>query len=65
VGHSDYGYELKHGAVVLTPVQGVQNDSHGATVKPHMKFAGVLSQESYNEISAALMDTQLVDTDEW
>jgi len=33
--------------------------------KPHLRFIGVLSAESYNEISKALKDTQEIDADEW
>jgi len=32
--------------------------------KPHLKFIGTLSQESFEEICLALMDTQRVDADE-
>jgi len=33
--------------------------------KPHKRFVGTLSQESYNEITHALLDTQKVDADGW
>jgi len=33
--------------------------------KPHLRFIGALSKESYEEISIALKDTQKVDADEW
>ena len=33
--------------------------------KPHKRFLGALSQESYDEITHALLDTQRVDTDGW
>ena len=33
--------------------------------KPHVRFIGTLSQESYDEICEALLDTQKVDIDEW
>jgi hypothetical protein len=33
--------------------------------KPHKRFIGTLSQESYEEITHALLDTQKVDADGW
>ena len=33
--------------------------------KPHLKFIGTLSMESYEEINNALLDTQKVDYNEW
>jgi len=36
-----------------------------ATNKSHTRFIGLLSQESFDEISLALMDTQGVDANEW
>ena len=33
--------------------------------KPHLRFIGILSAESYNEICTALKDTQEIDTNEW
>ena len=33
--------------------------------KPHLKFIGTLSKESFDEINVALMDTQRVDVHEW
>jgi len=33
--------------------------------KPHLRFIGTLSQESFEEISTALLDTQRIDSDEW
>jgi len=33
--------------------------------KPYKRFVGTLSQESYNEITHALLDTQKVDANEW
>ena len=36
-----------------------------ATNKPHTRFIGLLSQESFDEISLALLDTQGVDANEW
>jgi len=33
--------------------------------KPHYRFIGVLSQESYEEICSSLEDTQKVDANEW
>ena len=33
--------------------------------KPHLEFIGVLSQEGFDEINEALLDTQTVDSDEW
>ena len=35
------------------------------TEKPHTRFIGLLSQESFDEISVALADTQRVDVNEW
>jgi hypothetical protein len=53
----------ENGVVMLTPVKDLQKEATES--KPHMKFVGILSQESYDEISVALMDTQRVDIDEW
>ena len=40
-------------------------DDDAKKEKPHKKFLGTLSQESYDEITHALLDTQKVDTDGW
>ena len=53
----------ENGVVTLTPVQDLQKDALEG--KPHLKFVGALSQASYDEINAALVDTQRVDIDEW
>ena len=52
----------ENGVVTLTPVNGKEPISQD---KPHMKFIGALSQESYDEICRALFDTQNIDADEW
>ena len=59
--------------VPIEPVRAKRNQSAIITLinddkskdKPHLKFIGALSQESYEEISKALADTQRVDADEW
>jgi hypothetical protein len=59
--------------VPIEPVRAKRNqpviitipDDEKKTDKPHLKFVGTLSQESYDEISTALIDTQRVDADEW
>jgi hypothetical protein len=51
------------GIITLTPIQDHIKDSKED--KPHYMFIGVLSQESYDEICTALVDTQRVDIDEW
>jgi len=58
--------------VPTEPVRAKQNQSAVITIlddetkeKPHLRFIGVLSAESYEEISKALKDTQEVDSDEW
>ena len=33
--------------------------------KPHLKFIGTLSQDSFDEINLALMETQRIDSNEW
>jgi len=40
-------------------------DNNEKKEKPHKRFLGTLSQESYDEINHALLDTQQVDTDGW
>ena len=45
---------------IITIIEDVKKE-----VKPHLRFIGILSDESYNEISVALKDTQKVDADEW
>ena len=57
--------------IPVEPVSAKMNQSAVITIlddtkeKPHVRFIGVLSDESYEEISAALKDTQEVDSDEW
>jgi len=60
--------------VPMEPVKANRNQPAIVTVldndkiienKPHLKFIGTLSQESYEEISKALADTQGIDADEW
>jgi len=34
-------------------------------VKPHLKYVGILSRESLEEIEKVLLDTQKVDENEW
>ena len=46
-------------AIVTILDDEIKND------KPHKRFIGSLSQESYEEISKALLDTQKVDVNEW
>jgi len=53
----------ENGVVTLTPILEPRKDVWDS--KPHLKFVGTLSQESYEEINAALMDTQMLDADEW
>ena len=60
--------------VPIEPVRAKKNQSAIITIlddekkdedKPHLKFVGTLSQESFEEINLALMDTQRIDTNEW
>jgi hypothetical protein len=57
--------------VPVEPVSAKRNQNALITIldetkeKPHVRFIGVLSDESYEEISEALKDTQEVDSDEW
>ena len=59
--------------IPIEPVIAKMNQSAVITIldevkrmdKPHLKFVNVLSHESFNEISMALLDSQKVDTDEW
>jgi len=59
--------------VPTEPVKARPNQSAIITIldddkkedKPHLRFVGVLSEESYAEISVALKDTQRIDADEW
>ena len=61
--------------VPLDPVKAKKNQSAIITilddedkdrsVKPHTRFVGTLSQESFEEINIALLDTQKLDADEW
>ena len=50
----------ENGVFMLTPMVEEKKQD-----KPHQKFIGILSQESYDEINEALLDTQRVDVDEW
>ena len=59
--------------IPIEPVKAKRNQSTIITIfdenkiienKPHLKFIGALSQESYEEIGKALADTERVD-DEW
>ena len=61
--------------VPLTPIKITTNQSAIITIldekikkppsKPHDKFFGVLSDEDFNDISEALVETQRIDRDEW
>jgi len=61
--------------VPLSPIKITTNQSAIITIldeelkepqaKPHENYFGVLSDEDYNEISEALLETQRVDTNEW
>ena len=59
--------------VPTEPVKAKRNQSAIITIldedkredKPHLEFIGILSQESCEEISMALIDTQKVDVNEW
>ena len=51
----------ENGVFTLVPV----TSDNKSEVKPHMRFIGVLSPESYDEICDALADTQRIDADEW
>ena len=57
--------------IPVEPVKAKMNQNAVITIlddteeKPHVRFIGVLSDESYEEISTALKDTQEVDSDEW
>ena len=59
--------------IPLEPIRAKRNqpaiitllDNDKSSDKPHLRFIGALSQESYDEISKALIDTQKVDVDEW
>ena len=59
--------------IPIEPVKAKRNQPALITIvddnkpknKPHLKFIGALSNESYEEISMALADAQLVDADEW
>ena len=50
-----------NGNVILAPIPS----DYEKKEKPHVRFIGTLSQESYDEISEVLLDTQKVDIDEW
>ena len=58
--------------VPVEPVRARRNQNAVITIlddetmeKPHLRFIGALSAESYDEISKVLKDTQEVDSDEW
>ena len=59
--------------VPIEPVRATKNqpaiitilDKEKSVDKPHLKFIGTLSQESFEEISLALADTQRIDANEW
>ena len=51
----------ENGEVILAPIYS----DDGVKEKPHIRFIGALSQESYDEITEALRDTQRIDADEW
>ena len=51
----------ENGEVILAPF--FSDDV--VKVKPHLRFIGLLSQESFDEINEVLLDTQRVDVDEW
>jgi len=50
----------KNQQAIITIIDDVKKED-----KPFLKFIGTLSQESYEEITSALKDTQQVDTNEW
>ena len=50
-----------NGNVILAPIFSDDTKKD----KPHVRFIGTLSQESYDEICEVLLDTQKVDIDEW
>jgi len=62
-----------HVFIPTEPVRAKRNQQAIITIldddkkgdKPHIRFIGALSKESYNEICIALKDTQEVDADEW
>jgi len=45
--------------IIVMPVEEKKAD------KPHLEFIGTMTQESFDEISTALLDTQRVDANEW
>ena len=61
--------------IPLSPVKAKKNQSaiitilddedKDTSIKPHTRFIGTLSQESFDEINIALLDTQKLDADEW
>ena len=61
--------------VPLSPIKIMTNQSAIVTildeelkepqVKIHEDYFGILSDEDYNEISEALLETQRIDTNEW
>jgi len=61
--------------VPLSPIKITTNQSAIITIldeeikkpqsKPHGEYFGVLSDEDYDEISEALLETQRIDNDEW
>jgi len=61
--------------VPLSPIKITTNQSAIVTIldeelkkpqaKPHEDYFGILSDEDYNEISEALLETQRIDKDEW
>jgi hypothetical protein len=46
-------------------MEAVTQDDDTEIEKPHKRFVGSLPQESYDEITNALLDTQKVDADGW
>jgi len=59
--------------IPIEPVRARKNQNAIITIldvehrkdKPHRDFIGIMSQESFDEICLALLDTQRVDANEW
>ena len=69
------GYYNGTAFIPLVPVKAKRNQSVIITIlddynadtekKPFEKYVGKLSYESYEEITAALLEAQSIDIDEW
>ncbi|MCL2426598.1 MAG: hypothetical protein FWD05_09715 [Oscillospiraceae bacterium] len=53
----------KNQTAIVTILDDSDNEEKEKKIKPYTRFIGSLSQESCDEISAALLDTQEVDAD--